>query len=311
MPNGLLLINKPVGRRSAECVARIKRIVGKNTRVGHAGTLDSTASGLLILLLGSATRLSDYVMMLPKVYEAGIRLGIATDTCDGSGEIVFRGDAAKVDDAVFDGVLYSFQGERMQVPPGISALKTGGSPLHRLTRAGADVRPAARPVTMTSIKRCSPVSEGYVKITVTCGKGTYIRGLVRDIGTKLGCGAHVAELRRLSTGFFCVADAESPEILESGDDLRLRSPGEVGAMFHRIMLTPEAERNLLNGLRVPLATAGRYVPGCVDLSKGLYVEGENMIGFAGISEDNADGVSCLKPETNIPGIVPAGFQEMN
>ena len=299
--NGLLLVDKPVGLRSAECVACVKRIVGKDTRVGHAGTLDSTASGLLILLLGQATRLSDYVMKLPKVYETGIRLGIATDTCDGSGEIVFRGNAAKTDENLFDEVLCSFRGERMQAPPGISALKTGGRPFHRVVRAGGDACPEARPVRMTSVRRCSPISDGYVKILVACGKGTYIRSLVRDIGVKLGCGAHVAELRRLSTGPFCVADAELPEKLKAETDLRLRSPAEVGTMFHRILATPDTERRLLNGLCVPLAEAGRYVPGSVDLSEGLCVEGENMIGFAKIQEDNTGdfSVPCLRPEANI------------
>jgi len=102
MPNGLLLIDKPEGVRSTDCVARVRRAFGRGTRVGHAGTLDSTASGLLVVLVGSATRLSDYVMRLPKVYSASVRLGAETDTCDRTGEVVFRGDAACADEAALD-----------------------------------------------------------------------------------------------------------------------------------------------------------------------------------------------------------------
>ncbi|MDR3231087.1 MAG: tRNA pseudouridine(55) synthase TruB [Synergistaceae bacterium] len=324
MPDGLLLIDKPAGLRSTDCVARVKRLFGKNTRTGHAGTLDSTASGLLIVLLGSATRLSDYVMKLPKVYEATVHLGQATDTCDGSGRIVFSGDATKVDETSFDSVLCSFWGDRMQLPPEISALKVNGRPSHHIAREGGDARPASRPVRVTSLRRRTPISEGRVKISVTCGKGTYIRSIVRDIGQALGCGAHVAELRRLSTGPFRVEDAFA---LSGGDVLDLetfgrkigehvRSPREIGPAFHRVLLSPDAERRLMSGLCVPLADAGRYVPGFVDLSGGLCVEGEDMIGFADVVPDVADGktgksasesektssgtsLSCLRPRANI------------
>ncbi|MDR3265781.1 MAG: tRNA pseudouridine(55) synthase TruB [Synergistaceae bacterium] len=322
MPDGLLLIDKPDGLRSADCVARVRRRFGKNTRVGHAGTLDSTASGLLVVLLGSATRLSDYVMKLPKTYEAAVHLGKATDTCDRSGQVVFCGDATKVDETSFDSALCSFWGERMQLPPEISALKLNGRPSHRIAREGGDARPARRPVLVTSLSRGTPISEGRVKISVTCGKGTYIRSIVRDIGLTLGCGAHVAELRRLSTGPFRVEDALMPDL--SGGEFFgrgvpgrkiedcLRSPREIGPAFHRVLLSRDAERRLMSGLCVPLADAGRYVPGFVELSGGLCVEGENMIGFADVvpcpaSEKNGKGtgleseksVPCLKPRANI------------
>ncbi|MDR1875339.1 MAG: tRNA pseudouridine(55) synthase TruB [Synergistaceae bacterium] len=316
MPDGLLLIDKPEGLRSTDCVARVKRAFGGDTRTGHAGTLDSTASGLLVVLLGAATRLSDYVMKLPKTYEATIRLGSATDTCDGSGRTVFCGDASKVDEAAFDGALCSFLGERMQLPPEISALKVGGRPSHRIARAGGGARPAARAVLVTSIRRCSPIRDGRVKISVSCGKGTYIRSIVRDVGAALACGAHVAELRRLSTGPFSVGDALTgvDRGIDRSIEAHVRSVREIGRAFHRILLSRDAERRLVNGLCVPLADAGSYVPGCVELSGGLYVEGENMIGFVDIVEDEANkkikkneaavGPSscpapCLRPRTNI------------
>jgi tRNA pseudouridine(55) synthase len=316
VPDGLLLIDKPKGLRSTECVARVKRRFGRDTRTGHAGTLDSTASGLLVVLLGAATRLSDYVMKLPKTYEALVCLGAATDTCDGSGRTIFCGDASKVDEPAFDSVLCSFLGERMQLPPEISALKVDGRVSHRIAREGGQARPAARPVLVTSIRRRSSIRGGRVKISVTCGRGTYIRAVVRDIGALLGCGAHVAELRRLATGPFRVDDALS----EAGEEWRrieerVRSVREIGPSFHRVLLSRNAERSLMNGLCVPLAEAGAYVPGSVELAGGLCVEGENMIGFADIIENEepekigekrgmekfkTGAVPRLKPRTNVP-----------
>ena len=301
MPNGLLLIDKPAGLRSTECVARVKRLLGEKskTRVGHAGTLDSTASGLLVLLLGVATRLSDYVMKLPKVYEATVRLGVSTDTCDASGRVVFRGDASRVCEPAIDRVLCSFMGMRMQRPPEISALKIEGKPSHEMARKGQAMKLVSRPVLVTRAKRCSPISDGAVKISVTCGKGTYIRAIARDIGEKLGCGAHVEALRRLSIGHFRVHEAEAAEnlVLFSA---KLRSLREVGSAFHRIALTADAEQQLLQGRGVPLAEAGRYVPGSVELRHGLCVESENMIGFVDVGEcENACGAPFLRPKVNI------------
>ena len=303
MPNGILLIDKPAGLRSTECVARVKRLAckkDKNIRVGHAGTLDSTASGLLVVLLGAATRLSDYVMKLPKVYEAAVRLGVSTDTCDASGSVVFRADASEVEEAAFDRVLCSFWGTRMQRPPEISALKVDGKPSHRIAREGRPSNLSSRPVVVTSVKRCSPISDGAVKISVACGKGAYIRALARDIGGALGCGAHVEALRRLSIGPFGVNEAQAPESLAdiTGITKNLRSSREVGSAFHRVALTEDAERRLLHGLCVPLTEAGRYVPGGAELMHGLCVEGCNMMGFAVLGE-GIDGTLLLKPRVNV------------
>ena len=302
MPNGLLLIDKPAGLRSAECVARVKRLLDKkdkNTRVGHAGALDSTASGLLIVLLGTATGLSDYVMKLPKAYEATIRLGVSTDTCDASGSVVFRANAAEVRDSSFDRVLCSFWGTRMQRPPEISALKVNGKPSHKMAREGKAAKLVSRPADVVAAKRCSPISDEAVRISVECGKGTYIRAIARDIGEKLGCGAHVEALRRLSIGHFRVHEAEAAEnlVLFSA---KLRSLREVGSAFHRIALTADAEQQLLQGRGVLLAEAGRYVPGSVELRHGLCVESENMIGFVDVGEcENACGAPFLRPKVNI------------
>ncbi|MDR2527553.1 MAG: tRNA pseudouridine(55) synthase TruB [Synergistaceae bacterium] len=292
MLNGLLLLDKPVGFRSAQCVAKVKCLLGG--RVGHAGALDSTASGLLLALLGTTTRLSDYIMKLPKVYETLVRLGVSTDTCDASGRVIFRGDPSKINESAFDRVLCSFWGTRMQRPPEISALKVNGKPSYKTARGGEEAPPLTpRPVTVTSAERRSPLADGAVCISVTCGKGVYIRALVRDIGERLGCGAHVGELRRLSIGPFRVSDACPPD----GPLKYFRSPREVGSAFHRVLLTPEAEDRLLKGLYVPLTGAGRYVPGVVALKDDLCVEGASMIGFAKLVEVEGDLV--LKPKANV------------
>jgi len=283
----------------------VKRLVDKKVRVGHAGTLDSTASGLLMLLLGSATRLSDYAMKLPKVYEAVIRLGKVTDTCDASGKVIFQSDAASVDEAAFDRVLYSFLGTRMQRPPEISALKVNGKVSHKAAREGELLTPAARPVFISSVKRISPVTNSTVVISVFCGKGTYIRALARDIGEKLGCGAHVEELRRLSVGSFHVSDAYA--FAESSDQnviqteillSRLLSPLEIIHPFQRIVLTSDAEHRLRNGLSVPIREAGKYIPGMLDMTRGLFAEGKQMVSFVDIVE--RDDTIFLKPKSNIP-----------
>ena len=299
MPNGFLLVDKPVGLRSTECVARVKRLLGRDTKVGHAGTLDSTASGLLLVLVGTATRLSDYAMKLPKRYEATIRLGISTDTCDASGRVVFCGNTAQVDERAFDRVLCFFWGTRMQRPPEISALKVDGQASHKMARQGQAPVLLSRPVTMTSVTRRSPLANDRVQISVTCGKGTYIRALARDIGTALQCGAHVEALRRLSIGSFHAVDAC---IAENANEEHLLPLRAIGGAFHRFVLSNEAERRLSSGLCVPLAEAGRYFSGTMELRHGLWVEGKKMIGFADIIKA---GALSLKPRVHIADPVDA------
>ena len=210
--NGLLLIDKPVGMRSTECVNMIRhafRNSGTPCRVGHAGTLDSTASGLLVILLGAATKLSERVMSLPKEYRATLRLGRSTDTCDAAGATISEGSFDAVTDEDIRRIAFSFLGWRMQRPPEISAVKIKGRPAHKLARAGKEVKIEPRPVFVRSIS-CSPLRDGAFDVTVRCGRGTYIRSIARDMGEKLGCGAYVESLRRFSIGPFTVENAAHP-----------------------------------------------------------------------------------------------------
>ncbi|MCR4819246.1 MAG: tRNA pseudouridine(55) synthase TruB [Fretibacterium sp.] len=300
MPSGLLLIDKPEGLRSTDCVNRIRRALGKKLRVGHAGTLDSTASGLLVLLIGRATRLSDAVMALPKVYRAELCLGRATDTCDYSGQTLFERNPSKVDETDIDRALFSFLGWRMQRPPKISALKKNGRPSHKLARAGQEVVLEPRPVFIRSIRRTKKLSVGRVEVEVLCGKGTYIRSLARDLGERLGCGAYIASLRRLSIGPFYAKQGLSPDTAEAlalQGQLPLRSPRELETLFRRVELTEEAETRLVHGLNVFLAGAGRCLAGRGTPGCGLCVAGRRTLGFA--EPVGALGTILLKPRVNI------------
>ena len=202
---GFLLLNKPVGMRSTYSVESVRRALGRGIKTGHGGTLDSTASGLLVLLIGGATRLSSFVMQMPKVYTATVKLGYETATCDYSGEAVFGDGTHCADDRSIDLTLMAFLGWRMQVPPEISAVHVDGRRAHEISRSGGspDIKPRA--VFIESIRRLSPLSrEGEFDVRIRCGKGTYVRSIARDIGKLLGCGGHLAALRRDSIGHFCL-----------------------------------------------------------------------------------------------------------
>jgi len=298
MPSGILLLNKPEGARSTDCVARVKRLFKEKT--GHAGTLDSTACGLLVVLLGCATRLSDYIMLLPKVYTAVVRLGAETDTADAGGKIVRRGSASHINENDVDLVLNNFTGEIMQAPPEISAIKVGGRPAHRIMRsiqknenAGMEFSLPVRSVLVYSIKRMSPVLNCEFEIEVRCGKGTYIRSIARDIGRMLGCGGHVRKLKRLSVGNFSINEALGLDALSLENLLPAES---IAAFYNRVILNTEAETRLLNGLSVALNEAGEYIAGEIDI-KQVAVLGKSLLGFAEVRTDKE--ISFLHPRVNI------------
>ena len=196
--NALILINKPVDYRSTKCVSIVRKKLG--VKVGHAGTLDSTASGLLVLLTGNAARFCEYVMSLPKVYRAVIQFGAETNTYDYSGEFVSEKGYKDFDGKILDGAFYRFSGYRMQRPPAVSAIKIDGQPAYKLARSGQDVEMKERPVFFRRVKIISPYNpdDGTMTIEVHCGRGTYIRTLAHDLGKISGCGAYVKSLVRTS-----------------------------------------------------------------------------------------------------------------
>ncbi len=196
--NGFLVVDKPGGMTSHDVVLKVRR--GTHIkRIGHAGTLDPMATGVLVLCLGYATRLSEYVMHGTKVYEAALRLGIETDTYDTDGRITAQTDASHITRAMLEAVLSRFRGDIVQVPPMYSAIQIDGKRLYELARAGKEVERTPRPVTiheLTIIDWQPPAA----KLRVMCSAGTYIRSLAYDIGAALGVGAHLTALRRTQSG---------------------------------------------------------------------------------------------------------------
>ena len=218
--NGFLIVDKPSGVTSFSMVSLVRRLTGVR-RVGHAGTLDPLASGVLPVAVGYATRFIEYLDDALKIYAAQVRFGEATDTYDAAGTVVTRGDASDVTAAAIQRELAGFVGEIVQMPPLFSAIKVAGKPLYRYAREGADVTVAARTVYVDSAELRS-YTDGIAEIEVRCGKGTYIRSIAHDLGKRLGCGAHLAALRRTSSGGFGAGDAHSTDELESlADEGRL------------------------------------------------------------------------------------------
>lgn len=210
--DGILNINKPPGRTSFSIVAMVKRLSGER-KVGHAGTLDPAATGVLPVCLGRGTRVIEFLVDTTKSYRAGIELGIATDTYDGEGKITRQGDPSGIEQAQLESALDSFRGPIQQTPPMYSAIKHHGRPLYQLARAGITIEQKSRPVTIHRLEIISwqpPV----VTVEVECSKGTYIRSLAHDLGQSLGCGAHLKSLVRTRCGMFDIKDAITVSQLE-------------------------------------------------------------------------------------------------
>ncbi len=209
---GLLNVDKPAGMTSHDVVAIVRRGAGVR-RVGHTGTLDPMATGVLVLCVGQATRLAEYLVDSIKRYRARVRLGVETDTYDADGEVVAERPVT-VSRAELEAALEAFRGEREQVPPMYSAVKRGGTPLYRLAHAGEEVEREPRWI---SIEELALVEWNPPEFTldVVCSAGTYVRALAHDLGCALGVGAHLAGLRRLASGPFRVEDAAPLETLRA------------------------------------------------------------------------------------------------
>lgn len=203
--DGALLVDKPVGPTSHDIVEEVRRHF-RIAKVGHCGTLDPNATGLLVLLLGRATKLSEKLMSTDKVYEGTLKLGETTDSYDAQGELVASLPIPPTTVEELNELAAAFVGDHLQVPPMVSAIKKGGVPLYKLARKGIEVERKPRLVHIYNF-RFSAYTEPIGYFRVACTKGTYVRTLVHDLGQKLGCGAHLANLRRLVSGAFDVAAA--------------------------------------------------------------------------------------------------------
>ena len=205
LPQGMLNLDEPRSWTSHDVVAQVRRLIGVK-RVGHAGTLDPLATGVLLVCVGQATRVSEYLMRSRKRYRATLHLGIETDTHDADGSEVSRQDTVKVTRAAFEEALVPLRGSIEQKPPMYSALKRNGQPLHRLARRGELIDLEARPVHIFDL-RVARWDDTMPVLDVVCSPGTYVRALARDLGRSLGCGAHIASLVRTASGQFGVGNS--------------------------------------------------------------------------------------------------------
>jgi tRNA pseudouridine55 synthase len=213
---GLVVVDKPGGMTSHDVVSRVRRMAGTR-KVGHAGTLDPMATGVLVLGLNRATRLLGHLMLTEKRYDATIRLGVATTTDDAEGEVVSTSSTAGLDEATIRSAAAEFVGDLLQVPTTVSAIKVDGKRAYQRVRDGEDVELAARPVTVHELTvtavRTSTGSATDVDVSVRCSSGTYIRAIARDLGARLGVGGHLTALRRTAVGPYDLAAAHTLDAL--------------------------------------------------------------------------------------------------
>ena len=209
--DGVLLVDKPAGMTSHDVVDRVRRHFGFK-KVGHCGTLDPAATGLLILVIERATKLQDRLMSDDKTYEGTMLLGISTDSQDADGEVIAEKPVPPLTAEDIDQAFAKFRGDLQQVPPMVSAVKHQGTPLYKLARKGKTVEREPRLVHIYDL-RVLGLELPRVRLRIACTKGTYVRTLCSDIGDVLGCGAHLHELRRLRSGDFDVKDAHSLETI--------------------------------------------------------------------------------------------------
>ncbi|MBI5484914.1 MAG: tRNA pseudouridine(55) synthase TruB [Deltaproteobacteria bacterium] len=211
--NGFIVIDKPAGITSHDVVSRVRRILGTK-KVGHTGTLDPFATGVLPIAVNDGTKCIPFLDEGSKTYEALLRLGVTTDTLDMTGAVLTESDTSCISREQLLSVLSEFTGSISQIPPMYSAIKQNGQPLYKLARQGVEVERKARDVEINSLELLS-FDLSFAAIRVTCSRGTYVRSLADDIGRRLGCGAALQELRRSASGPFRIEDAVTLVELET------------------------------------------------------------------------------------------------
>ena len=255
--NGFINLYKPAGITSMDALRRVKRITAQRNKVGHGGTMDPLARGVLPVCIGQATRLMDFVVGGTKRYRMKVMLGVTTTTYDAEGDVVDTREVTGVDLGMVESAIQPFIGLIQQLPPMYSAIKVQGQRLYKLARAGIEVERKARPVEIHDIRvvDCTPP---MLILEVTSGKGAYMRSLAHDLGESLGCGGHVADLERLSSGSFYAEESITPDQLEaaasepSGWEQYLHPIDWVLKDLKSISMGRQAEQFLRNGQTVSL-----------------------------------------------------------
>jgi tRNA pseudouridine55 synthase len=284
-PHGMLLVDKPAGPTSHDVVAAVRRALGTR-RVGHAGTLDPFATGLLVVLVGGATRLAQFLVGLPKEYEGTIRLGVATTTDDGTGEALEISDAWRsLSDETIREAMASLTGHRQQRPPRFSAKKVAGRTAHRRARRGEPFELAPEWV---DVERFTLDSREGPDLTFHAGvaSGVYVRALARDLGERLGCGAHVTALRRTAVGCFCVTDAVPWDRITAGGGA-LRPPSDAVRHLTPVQVDDASRAEVRHGRTI---SAPQDARGMVAL-----LAGDDLVAVA-----RADG-GVLRPSVVLDG----------
>ncbi len=244
--NGIVIVDKPAGWTSQDVVSKLRGVL-KTRRIGHGGTLDPMATGVLPVFVGRATRGVEFFEHADKTYEAVLQLGITTDTEDITGTVLEE-RPVHITQAQFLAVLEQFRGEIQQIPPMYSALKVGGQKLYDLARQGKEVERKSRTITIFKLE-CLDFSGNSARILVHCSKGTYIRTLCKDIGAALGCGGCMAALRRTQAGEYTISQAVSLQALvESENPQQYLAPVDsLFAGYEQVILTPNQEKRCRNG----------------------------------------------------------------
>jgi tRNA pseudouridine55 synthase len=255
--SGLVIVDKPADWTSHDVVGKMRRLA-RTRRVGHAGTLDPMATGVLVLGVGKATRLLGHLALTEKGYDATIRLGESTNTDDAEGEITATASAASVADEALHAGIAALTGPIEQVPPQVSAIKVNGQRAYKMARKGEEVELAARPVTVHEFRVLDVRRHGEVidvDASVACSSGTYIRALARDLGAALGCGGHLTALRRTRVGPYDLAMARTLDQL--GEKLEILPMAEaVAAVFPRRDVSEDDARKVAHGGRLAAAGLG-------------------------------------------------------
>ena len=293
---GVLLVDKPEGPTSHDIVNWARRSLGVR-RIGHTGTLDPFASGLLVLLVGPVTRLAEYLSVLPKSYEARARLGIRTDTHDAEGKVVGVQDVGvETTREQIEAELADFEGCGQQVPPQFSAKKVGGERMYKRARRGEKVRLSPVDVEIFEI-RLTDFAPPDIGFTMVCSSGTYVRAVARDLGDRLKVGAHLTGLRRTAVGCFSVDRAVPGDVLREGrspDPTHWVEPAEAVAHLTTIHVEADAAVRLRHGGAIPWSGAADPEPG----KPIAVVDGRGLVGIAEIRN------GCLAPKkilTNLEG----------
>lgn len=286
--NGFVLVDKPQGLTSHDVVGRLRRLYGER-RIGHAGTLDPMATGLLIAAVGPATRLLRFAQAETKLYSGTVKLGVATDSLDADGSAIGEAEVPHLDEEALATLAQSFVGTQAQVPPMVSAIQQGGRRLYELAREGVEVERAARTITVDEFHLTPGSGPQTWDFRVRCSTGTYVRVLLSDAAQRAGTVGHLVALRREASGAFRVDDAETLESIASAQaDGRatLRNPLELVRGLPQIELTDEIEDRMYFGQRVPWPAS--------EVAEVALRRGTRLLGIGRV----ADGL--LRPELMLP-----------